>query len=177
MGQSPLKISTRARYGLRLMIELARGTKGQKLMHLGQVAKITGLSDSYLAQLAIPLKSAGLMVGVSGKKGGYHLGRPAEEITIADIVEALIGPIGLTECSRNPSVCLNAEFCEARVVWSLMSDCMNNILANHTLADLLDREHLKVMKKQLQIPANAIPMEALEGDSSGGCPLQPDERK
>jgi Rrf2 family protein len=173
MGQSRLKISTRARYGLRLMIELARGTKSEKLMHLGRVGQITGISESYLAQLAIPLKKTGLMVGVSGKKGGYHLGRPAEEITIADIVEAMIGHISLTECSSNPSVCLNAEFCEARVVWSLMSDCMNNILASHTLANLLDRDHLGLLKEQLEVPANALPADAFDSDVSGGCPLQP----
>jgi len=168
-----MKLSTRARYGLRLMIELARGLRQEELIHLGRIAKTTGLSESYLAQLAIPLKSKGLVVGVSGKKGGYYLGRPASEITIADIVGALIGPISLTECSSDPGVCLNAEFCEARVIWSLMNDCMNNILKGHTLADLLDREHLESMKERLLVPANAIPPDDVT-DASPGCPMSPD---
>jgi len=61
-----------------MMIELARELKNKKLVHLRQIAEITGLSENYLAQLAIPLKNNGLLVGISGKKGGYHLSRPAK---------------------------------------------------------------------------------------------------
>jgi len=167
-----MKLSTRARYGMRLMIELARGLRQAELIHLGRIAKTTGLSESYLAQLAIPLKSKGLVVGISGQKGGYRLGRPAGEITLADIVSALIGPICLTECSTNPGICLNAEFCEARIVWSLMNDSMNGVLREHTLADLLDRKHLETMKAGLEVPATSLPRG--DADALPGCPMSPD---
>ncbi len=135
-----MKLSTRARYGLRLMVELARELQKDKLIHLGKIARITGLSENYLAQLAIPLKAEGLLVGVAGKKGGYHFAKPADEIKIADVVRALIGQIDLAECVSNPSVCLNSSFCEARMIWVILSENIMEILERYTLVDLLDKD-------------------------------------
>ena len=70
-----MKLSTRARYGLRIMVELARELQSNELVHLGKIARITGLSRNYLSQLAISLKNASLIVGVSGKKGRDALPR------------------------------------------------------------------------------------------------------
>jgi len=142
-----MKFSTRARYGLRMMIELARALKKERLVHLGQVAKVTGLSTNYLAQLAIPLKSNGLLIGVSGKRGGYQLGKPAEEIAINEILQALQGPVSLTDCVLRPDICLNSSFCEARMIWVIASHKMMEVLKETSLADLIDdkwkRESLK----------------------------------
>ena len=99
-----------------MMVELARASNGDQLTHLGKIARITALSENYLAQLAMSLKGAGLLIGVSGKKGGYRLAHGADQIKVADVVTALIGPIGLTECVSRPDICLASCFCETRMI-------------------------------------------------------------
>jgi len=138
-----MKFSTRARYGLRMMVELARELRHEKLVHLGKVARVTGLSVNYLAQLAIPLKAQGLLIGVSGKNGGYKLGRNPEDIAVSDILNAVQGPISLTDCANNPDLCLNSSFCEARMVWVLAAHRMMEVFDSFSLADLIDREWVK----------------------------------
>lgn len=133
-----MKFSTRARYGLRLMMELTRELEKQDLVHLGRVAKITGLSMNYLAQLAIPLRNAGLLHGISGKNGGYRLARSADTITVREILEAVQGPIGLTDCANHPELCLNCSFCEARMIFVIATYRMVEVFEKTTLADLLD---------------------------------------
>ena len=143
-----MKESTRARYGLRLMVELARELKKEDIVQLKKIAKITHLSENYLAQLAIPLKGAGLIIGVSGKKGGYLLGRLPEGIKIREIINALTGPIGLTDCVNNPEICLNYSFCEARMIWTILSGRIQEILDKFTLADLINKDSIEAIRKE-----------------------------
>lgn len=138
-----MKFSTRARYGLRMMVELARLQRADKLVQLKGIAKITGLSMNYLGQLAIPLRDSGLIVGVSGKNGGYYLARSAKNITLKEIIDSVQGPICATDCVINPEICLNAEFCEARSVWSLITHKMQEILMQYSLADLVSKDWMK----------------------------------
>ena len=142
-----MKVSTRARYGLRLMVELARELRNEDIVRIKTIAKITHLSEKYLAQLAIPLKGAGLIVGVSGKKGGYLLGQVPENIKINEIITALIGPISLTECVNSPEICLNYGFCEARTIWAILSGRIQEILDEFTLADLIKKDYLGTIKE------------------------------
>jgi len=147
-----MKFSTRARYGLRMMIEFARELIKDDIVHLGRIAKITGLSENYLAQLTSPLKGAGLLIGVSGKKGGYMLGRPAEQIRVGEIIEALIGSIGVTDCVKSSDLCMNASFCEARMIWALASHSMQKAFNRFSLADLVNRERMvEIMKESSDI--------------------------
>ncbi|MFH1688057.1 MAG: Rrf2 family transcriptional regulator [bacterium] len=132
-----MKLSTKARYGLRMMVELARALKQRPLIRLGDIAKITGVSQNYLAQLAMPLRHAGLLVGISGKKGGYALGRPADEIKLSEILQAVQGPISLTDCSLNPELCLYAPFCESRMIWVLAAHKMQEVFESYHLSDLV----------------------------------------
>jgi len=141
-----MKFSTRARYGLRMMVELARLQKKERLVQLRRIAKITGLSNNYLGQLAISLRDDGLLIGVSGQKGGYQLARPAEEITLREIIKAVQGPIFATDCVVNPDMCLNAEFCEARSIWALVTYKMQNILQEYTLADLIEKNWMQEIR-------------------------------
>jgi len=170
-----LKLSTRARYGLRMMIELARELKNKKLVHLRQIAEITGLSENYLAQLAIPLKNNGLLVGISGKKGGYHLSRPAKEIKLSEIVRAVVGPFDLTECVSNPSICLNSSFCEARVIWAILSGSMLEVLDNLRLSDMIDKEKMALVREEYSrmpfINPDRLMAEGI-GENIMGCPTK-----
>jgi len=130
------------------MIELARELKNSQLVHLGKISKITGVSENYLAQLAIPLRNDGLIIGVSGKRGGYHLTRPPEKITVADIVKAVDGPMTMTDCVMNPDICLNSSFCEARMMWVILSDAMEKLLHRYTLADMIDKKKIGEIREE-----------------------------
>ncbi|MEE9443266.1 MAG: Rrf2 family transcriptional regulator [candidate division Zixibacteria bacterium] len=143
-----MKFPTRARYGLRMMVELARLQQKTALVQLKNIAKVTGLSKKYLGQLIILLKDHGLVIGVSGRAGGYQLARPAREITLRQVIRAVYGPIFATECVANPDVCLNAVFCETRTIWSLISDKVQEILDQYTLADLVDRDWITRIKDE-----------------------------
>ena len=129
------------------MVELTRELQKSDIVQLKNIAKITHLSENYLAQLAISLKEAGLIIGVSGKKGGYLLGDKPEQIKIQQIVSALIGPIGLTDCVSSPEICLNYNFCEARTIWTILSGRMHEILNEFTLADLVNKDSLQAIRE------------------------------
>lgn len=143
-----MKFSTRARYGLRMMIELARLQGNGRLIQLHRIAKITGLSNNYLAQLAISLKDDGLIIGVSGKKGGYQLARSPEKINVGEIIKAVQGPIYVTECVVNPDICLNAEFCEGRAIWGILTHRIKQTLEEFTLADLIPTGCIDDLRKK-----------------------------
>lgn len=155
-----MKFSTRARYGLRMMVELARLQKPENLVQLKHIAKITGLSNNYLGQLAISLKDDGLLIGVSGKKGGYKLSRMPGEITLRQIIRAVQGPILATDCVANPDLCLNAEFCEARTIWVLVSEKIQEVLEEYTLADLIDKNWMRRVK-EANPDSNLLAVESL----------------
>ncbi|MFZ5979127.1 MAG: RrF2 family transcriptional regulator [Candidatus Zixiibacteriota bacterium] len=166
-----MKFSTRARYGLRMMVELSRALEKKELVHLGQVARITGLSVNYLTQLAIPLKNNGLIIGVSGKKGGYKLGKPAAEISIQEILEAVQGPTELTDCVTNPDICLNSSFCEARMIWVIASHEMAGIFKKYTLSDLINKKFKADMRQRYPEVVFLNPDKIMaEGSYPQSCP-------
>lgn len=170
-----MKLSTRARYGLRIMIELARELKKKELVHLRQIAETTGLSENYLAQLAISLKNSGLLIGVSGKKGGYRLSRPVEEIKLSEIVSAVTGPLDITECVSNPSICLNSSFCEARLIWALLSGSMLEVLDKLRLSDMIDKEKINSIKEEYSYMPFINPDRLMAENSReyfDGCPTK-----
>jgi len=169
-----MKFSTRARYGLRMMLELARKLHNENLVDLGRIAKVTGISENYLAQLAMTLKNDGLLIGVSGKKGGYQLGRPANEIKISEIVTALIGPISVTDCTSNPNLCLTSSYCETRAIWALVNSKIEETLNEFTLADLLDNNFMKNMQSKYSNVSYLFPdkmMAEIEENVTPGCPV------
>ena len=135
-----MKLSTRARYTLRMMIDVARHGGADNPVSLAAVAHRTDLSRGYLEQLVTGLRRARLLWGVAGRNGGYRLARPASEIRIDDLIEASIGPVCLVDCVLDPSICRRAARCETRALYCLMNDRVTDALADLTLADLLDPE-------------------------------------
>jgi len=137
-----VKLSTRARYGVRALFELAVHY-GEGPLPLRQVAASQGLSERYLEQLAAPLRQAGLVRSVRGAQGGYVLGKPPQDITVAAIFRVLEGPISLTDCARDDPPggaidhCGRAEGCVARNIWTRVNDSIIEVLDGITLADLL----------------------------------------
>jgi Rrf2 family protein len=122
-----------------MMLEIARSTtNGRIRLSLSEIAKTTNISRSYLEQLAVALRNASLIVGVSGKRGGYLLARPADTIPVGEIVEAAIGPINIVECVKQPDLCLQTEHCGCRKVYERINEQIHGALDEFSLADLTD---------------------------------------
>jgi len=152
-----MRISTRARYALRLMIDIARHSGGERPVHLRQIAEWNDLSHGYLEQLMISLRNASLVRGLSGRKGGYILARPAEKIKLTEIVEAVIGPINLAECVLHPDNCPRSPICESRPIWVMLNVQIKNTLDRFTLADIADDKWLQKANKELVSIGGLLP--------------------
>ncbi len=132
-----MKLSTRGRYGLRALIDMAQSDeKGPIATHT--IAERQGISERYLEQLMVPLKRAGLVKSVRGSQGGYILGRDPEQITAGDIIRVLEGPIAPVDCvsENNPEICQREDYCVTRELWSKVRDSIATVLDAYTLADL-----------------------------------------
>jgi Rrf2 family protein len=138
-----MRLSTRARYALRAMIQIARNDKDDKPVKLNDISSRTSISRRYLEQVVIPLRNANLITGMSGKNGGYRLAKPARDIRVGDIVQAAIGPINVVNCANNPDSCSKAEECECRPLYVMLNKKIVGALNELTLRDLSDREWAK----------------------------------
>ena len=133
-----MRISTRGRYALRMMLDVARHGGEDSPVSLASVSERTGISHGYLEQVALALKSARLVRGVAGRHGGYKLAKQAVDISIRQIIEATIGPVCVVDCIDDPEACLRADYCECRVVYALINQRIGEVLDEFTLADLAD---------------------------------------
>ena len=131
----PMQMSTRGRYGVRLMVALALNY-GNGTALLREVARREGISEKYLGQIIIPLKSAGLVLSQRGSRGGYALARSPETITVKDVVEAIEGKIAAVLCVSDPEACARATSCVATGVWKKLSEDIERSLSSFTLAAL-----------------------------------------
>ncbi len=137
-----MRISTRGRYALRMMLDVARHGGEDSPVSLASVSERTGISHGYLEQVALALKSARLVRGVAGRHGGYKLAKQAVDISIRQIIEATIGPVCVVDCIDEPEACLRADYCECRVVYALINQRIGEVLDEFTLGDLADPKWL-----------------------------------
>jgi Rrf2 family protein len=141
-----MMFSTKAEYGIRVMVELA-GTAREQPIPLAEIAERGGLPLAYLEHLVARLRKAGLVSSRRGSRGGYMLARPAEEITMAEVVEALEGSIApiecITEASDGSIVCARESaagtesVCPTKLLWTRVRFSIVHTLRETTLADLL----------------------------------------
>jgi Rrf2 family protein len=149
-----MMFSTKAEYGVRVMVELARrasdaadgnGGGGDPVIPLAEIAEHDGMPLAYLEHLVARLRKAGLLDSRRGSRGGYMLARPADQITMAEVVEALEGTIAPIECiSQGPDgtiVCSResdpAHVCPTKLLWTRVRLAIVSTLMQTTLADLL----------------------------------------
>ena len=133
-----IRISTRGRYALRAMVDLARHTDGEPVLRQ-EIAERQSISADYVAQLFRPLQKAGLVEGVKGPGGGYRLARDAAEITAGDVVRAVEGPVALVHCALpEDNSCARSEKCATHLLWTRLSAVMTEFLDSVTLQDLHD---------------------------------------
>jgi Rrf2 family cysteine metabolism transcriptional repressor len=127
-----MKISTKGRYALKLLIYLANNF-GKGPVLLKDISKATGIPLKYLEQLVIPLKNAGFVISKRGKSGGYLLICDPKKITLKDIVETMEGKINIVDCVKHPEVCTKSDKCYSHVLWSDINGKIENIFSNYTL--------------------------------------------
>lgn len=134
-----MKLSTRGRYGTRLMLELAQQF-GKGPVLLKDISESQDISLKYLGQLIIPLKIAGLIKSTRGSHGGYFLSRSPDMIKLYEVVGAVEGPIAFTECVESPDICYRSKTCAAREVWEKATRQFIETLSSITLADMLKKQ-------------------------------------
>ena len=132
-----MKLSTKGRYGLRAMLEMALSINEGPVV-LRTIAERQGIPERYLEQLLIPLKKAGLVKSIRGSQGGYVLKREPRNITVGDVIRVLEGPIAPVDCvnEQDPEECNRADHCVTRKIWSEVRDSIINVLDSYTLEDL-----------------------------------------
>lgn len=134
-----IKLSTKGRYGARLMLELARAYRqGKKSVNLKDIAEEEGISFRYLEQIIIPLKFANLVKSIRGAGGGYSLTRKPSEIKLIDILEALEGSCALVDCVIDRNFCSRLPRCAVYEIWKEASKVLEDYFSKVTLQTLLD---------------------------------------
>ncbi len=133
-----MKISTRGRYGLKAMVDIAANCK-EGCVSLKTIAERNNLSESYLEQLIAPLKKAGLVKSTRGSNGGYILARSPENISVGDILRVVEGPIELVECLSGEKTCGTGDCtsCATKNVWAKLSESVAEAADNISLYEIL----------------------------------------
>ncbi len=142
-----MKFSTRSRYGLRFMTELAAREGCGRPVFLKEISSAQGISEKYLSKLVIPLKAAGLVVSERGANGGYRLGRQAVDIAALDIVKALEGDIAPVDCVKPGEKCVRAGVCPAKDMWMELDGVISGFLASKTL-DVLAKKTIELREAE-----------------------------
>jgi len=137
-----MKLSTRATYGVRAMLALALHQGSGPLM-TKEIAEKNGLPPTYLEQLMVLLRKAGLLAATRGAHGGYTLNRPAAAITLVEIIEALEGPLLLADCPSGAGCCGRPEACALQEVWTEASQVLYTVFHDISLAQLAERQRDK----------------------------------
>lgn len=130
-----MRISTKGRYGLRAMFELARSF-GEGPLLMSAIAKRQGLSCKHLHALLTSLKSAGLVRGIRGPGGGFVLTKAPGEIRLSEVLRALEGPLALVHCVPDRRACDRVNRCAARNVWQKLSGAIEEVLDGVTLEEV-----------------------------------------
>jgi len=145
-----MKLSTRSRYGVRLMLDLAlHADEGP--VRLGVVAQRQGIGIKYLEQIIIPLKKANYITSVRGPKGGHLLSRPPEEITVGQIVKLLEGGLRLTRCIQYPEECDRSDYCVTRIIWKEATEAIHERLDAITFRELMNRTFARIDQKECRL--------------------------
>lgn len=145
-----MKLSTRSRYGMRALLELAMAY-GDGPLQIKVIAKKEGISNKYLEQLVSILKSSGLVRSIRGPRGGYILSRDPKDISLKEIFTILEGPLITVECVDHPEYCNRCLDCITRKIWTEMQEAMLGVLESKSLGDLIKEAESAKSKTYYQI--------------------------
>jgi Rrf2 family protein len=144
--------TTKAEYGVRLLVELgrARAEGGPAApVSLKAIAEAEGLPLAYLERIVALLKKAGIVESTRGAHGGYRLARASSAISAASIIDAIEGPVAITECSGNHSACDIESVCRTGSAWQRINGAIRRALEEITLAQLCGQEAVAVWRPEL----------------------------
>ena len=137
-----MKLSTKGRYGARLMLDLAvHHGKGPIL--LKDIAKRQQISEKYLGHIIPSLKAAGLVSSSQGPRGGYALAKPPKDITLGKVVQSVESNMSIAECVKTPEVCDRVHSCVTRDIWEEVTFKIMEVLDSITLQDMVNRHNEK----------------------------------
>lgn len=153
-----MKLTTKGRYGLRAVIDLAIYAK-EEPVSLAAVAERQSISISYLEQLMAKLKKAGIVQSTRGAQGGYSLAKNPEEVSVGEILRVLEGTLNPVDCSAvdGESECAASDFCVTKYVWKRISDSINATVDAIFLSELIEEsEKVKNRANKKGIPEEDI---------------------
>jgi Rrf2 family transcriptional regulator, cysteine metabolism repressor len=131
-----MKLSTKGRYGIKAMVDLAIHY-GVEPISIKSISERQNISEYYLEQLFAPLRKANIIKSVRGAQGGYVLNREPKDITTAEIMEVLEGPVEISDC-LDENTCSNIDCCATRGLWARIKESIDSVLESTTLQDLVD---------------------------------------
>lgn len=131
-----MKLSTKGRYGIKAMVDLAIHY-GVEPVSIKSISERQNISEYYLEQLFAPLRKADIIKSVRGAQGGYILNREPKNITTAEIMEVLEGPVEISDCLEE-NTCSNIDCCATRGFWARIKESIDSVLESTTLQDLVD---------------------------------------
>ncbi len=144
-----MKLSTRGRYGTRLMLELAKNY-GKGPVNTTEISKSQGISVKYLEQIIIPLKKAKLITSVRGPKGGHKLSKSPDKIFLWQILKPLESHLTLVDCVSDDDACEHIETCLVRPIWGKAYHAMMNIFKETSLKDILNTAANDAMEADIE---------------------------
>lgn len=131
-----MKLSTKGRYGLRAVLDIAMHDEAQSV---SSIAARQFISENYLEKLIAMLKKAGIVNSLRGAQGGYVLARPAESISVGEVLRALEGDLNPVDCAEidgSGDFCEGADTCVTKFVWKRIADSINYAVDNLMIAEL-----------------------------------------
>lgn len=135
-----MKISTKGRYALRLMLDLAMYNTGECIT-IKTIAARQEISDKYLEQIITMLSKAGFVKSTRGAQGGYRLSKDPKEYTVGMILRTIEGSLAPVSClDDDPIECTRSNTCATLEVWKQLNDAINQVVDNITLADLVEKQ-------------------------------------
>lgn len=141
-----MKLSTKVRYGMRAMVDLALHY-GKGPVFLKDIARRQEVSVKYLDHIISALKAAGLIESAKARHSGYILSRPPSEIRAYEVIQAVEGSLAPVECVDDPRICHRANFCVTISLWKKLKESMTSVLQGTTLEDLA-KEQREIMERQ-----------------------------
>lgn len=132
-----MKISTKGRYGVRILLDLAL-YENQTPRQIHDIAASQQISEKYISRLIVALRRAKMIRSSRGAKGGYRLARSPAKITLLDIIEVMEGPISIVECVRSPQTCNRSGTCPSRQIWDTLNAEIREAMCKITLQDIIN---------------------------------------
>ena len=137
-----MKISTKGRYGLRILLDLALNDSEKPRM-IRDISESQHISEKYISRLIIELRKAGMVKSIRGSKGGYRISREPKEITLLDVVEVMEGPVSIVDCVSARDCCPRIASCVTREIWTELNNQIREALQKITLQEIIDRYRAK----------------------------------